>query len=92
MQVDWRLDLDATVINRVWPDRTEAEEPQLATCAALGADATHAERLDPLNGLLQVPNLDKAFDTGCITFGKAGKIQCSPTLVEPEKVGISPIL
>jgi putative restriction endonuclease len=51
--------------------------------------STNAERLDPFNGLLLVPNLDKAFDAGYVTFDTAGQIQCSPLLTEPDKLGIS---
>jgi len=51
--------------------------------------SSNAERLDPFNGLLLVPNLDKAFDAGYITFDPAGKIMVSPLLTEPQKLGIS---
>lgn len=47
------------------------------------------ERLDQFNGLLLTPNLDKAFDSGLITFLPAGPINLSPLLSEPEKLGIS---
>jgi len=33
------------------------------------------ERLDPFNGLLLLPNLDKVFDLGYITFEKSGAIE-----------------
>lgn len=42
--------------------------------------ASHAERLDPYNGLLLTPNLDLAFDQGLITFDDQGLIQLSSDL------------
>lgn len=48
------------------------------------------ERLDIFNGLLLVPNLDKVFDSGYITFASDGYIVISPLLTEPEKLGIHP--
>ncbi|TYC54213.1 HNH endonuclease [Zoogloea oleivorans] len=51
--------------------------------------SNNAERLDPFNGLLLIPNLDKVFDAGFITFSASGKILISPMLTEPEKLGIS---
>lgn len=52
--------------------------------------STNEERLDPFNGLLLVPNLDKAFDAGYITFASNGCIQISPLLIEAGQLGISP--
>lgn len=51
--------------------------------------SNNTERLDPFNGLLLIPNLDKAFDAGFITFRATGEILISPMLTEPEKLGIS---
>lgn len=53
--------------------------------------ATNAERLDPMNGLLLTPNLDKVFDLGLITFDPAerGRIVFSPYLVAPAGLGLS---
>jgi putative restriction endonuclease len=51
--------------------------------------STNTERLDVFNGLLLTPNLDKAFDSGLITFDDSGKIKISPQLLEPEKLGIN---
>ena len=51
--------------------------------------SSNAERLDPFNGLLLTPNLDKAFDAGLITFEADGAISLSPLLTEPEKLGIT---
>lgn len=51
--------------------------------------SNNSERLDPFNGLLLAPNLDRTFDTGLITFQTDGRIQLSPLLTEPEKLGIT---
>jgi putative restriction endonuclease len=47
------------------------------------------ERLDPYNGFLLLPNLDKAFDTGFISFDFAGRILISNKLPEYKVLGIS---
>jgi hypothetical protein len=46
------------------------------------------ERLDMYNGLLLLPNLDVAFDSGFITFRPEGEILISPQLTEAEVLGI----
>jgi predicted restriction endonuclease len=46
------------------------------------------ERLDPFNGLLLLPNLDKVFDLGYITFEKSGAIRVSEAIEEPSRLGI----
>lgn len=46
------------------------------------------ERLDPYNGLLLLPNLDRAFDYGLISFDDLGAILLSPAFTEPERLGI----
>lgn len=51
--------------------------------------SSNIERLDCYNGLLLLPTLDKAFDSGLISFDKAGAILISPLLQEPESLGIS---
>jgi hypothetical protein len=51
---------------------------------------TNAERLNPFNGLLLTPNLDRAFDAGLITFLSDGLIFLSPLLSCPEQLGIEP--
>lgn len=51
--------------------------------------SSNVERLDGYNGLLLLPTLDKAFDSGLISFGQASNILISPLLQEPEKLGIS---
>jgi putative restriction endonuclease len=55
-------------------------------------DCTSSERLNPYNGLLLTPNLDKAFDSGLVTFTKKGPIALSPLLTEPESLGITPAM
>lgn len=52
-------------------------------------ECTSVERLDPYNGLLLTPNLDKAFDAGLVTFNKKGPIALSPLLTDPGKLGIT---
>ena len=50
------------------------------------------ERLDPFNGLMLAPNIDRLFDKGLITFDTDGTIKISPT-IDPEnqkRLGISP--
>ena len=53
--------------------------------------ASNQERLDPFNGFLLTPNLDKAFDIGLITFNpkNKGRIVFSSAIVEPEALGIN---
>lgn len=46
------------------------------------------ERLDPYNGLLLSPNLDKAFDLHFISFSDSGKILISEQLGDYKKLGI----
>lgn len=49
---------------------------------------SNEERLNPFNGLLLTPNLDKAFDAGLITFSSDGLILLSPSLSCPQQLGI----
>ena len=53
--------------------------------------ATNEERLDPKNGFLLTPTLDKAFDIGLITFNprNQGRIVFSKSLLEPKTLGLS---
>lgn len=46
------------------------------------------ERLDRYNGLLLLPNFDKAFDNGFISFEKSGEIMISDILERPDYLGI----
>jgi putative restriction endonuclease len=52
--------------------------------------ATNPERLDPHNGLLLLPQYDRLFDRGYITFDEDGRIRFSdalPTEVVP-RIGV----
>lgn len=51
-------------------------------------EADNKERLDPYNGLLLVPNLDKVFDRQLISFDRSGRILISSHLEDPGKLGI----
>ena len=51
--------------------------------------STNQERLDPYNGLLLLPNLDKAFDLGFITFAIGGDIVISGHLEDEYRLGIA---
>lgn len=51
-------------------------------------DSNNNERLDRFNGLLLSPNLDKAFDTGFVTFDTKGGILISDILESPKVLGI----
>lgn len=55
-------------------------------------ESTNKERLDRYNGLLLLPNYDKLFDKGLISFEDNGKIIISPLIKEEEYkvLGISP--
>ena len=44
-------------------------------------DSSNKERLDVYNGLLLLPNIDKLFDKGYISFRDTGKIMISSTAV-----------
>jgi hypothetical protein len=46
------------------------------------------ERLSPFNGLLLLPNLDKVFDLGYITFEESGAIRLSNAIEQPSLLGI----
>ncbi len=51
-------------------------------------DSNNQERLDSFNGLLLTPNIDKAFDTGFISFDSKGKILISDIFDSPKGLGI----
>lgn len=51
-------------------------------------DSNNQERLDRFNGLLLTPNIDKAFDTGFISFDSKGKILISDIFDSPKELGI----
>lgn len=54
-------------------------------------DADNQERLDPYNGLLLLPNYDKLFDLGYISFNSKGKIMFSRLLdkFDRETIGLT---
>lgn len=52
-------------------------------------DSNNEERLDKFNGLLLLPNLDKAFDLGFISFDDKGKVLISRYLEKPEVLGLN---
>lgn len=49
---------------------------------------TNRERLDPFNGLLLTPNLDKLFDRGLITFREDGAIRISASLMPSDALAL----
>ena len=49
-------------------------------------DSNNDERLDVFNGLLLIPNFDKLFDKGYISFDKKGKIIISTLLPSTDRV------
>jgi len=51
--------------------------------------ANNKERLDRYNGLLLLPNLDKVFDLGFITFKPKGNIVISKELESFKRLGLS---
>jgi hypothetical protein len=53
--------------------------------------STNAERINPYNGLLLLPQYDQLFDKGLISFNETGGIIKSPALegIEPAKLGIA---
>lgn len=55
-------------------------------------DADDVERINPFNGLLLSPTLDRAFDKGLISFNDAGLIMISSELSNKtlDQLGISP--
>lgn len=50
--------------------------------------ATSRERLDEYNGLLLIATIDKAFDSGLVSFDDAGNILISKTFKDHEEAGI----
>jgi len=50
--------------------------------------ANDSERLDKYNGILLLPNLDKAFDLGYISFTEHGNILTSEFIESPKTLGI----
>ncbi|WP_286829059.1 MULTISPECIES: HNH endonuclease [Kordiimonas] len=52
------------------------------------ASASATERVDPYNGLLLLPNIDKVFDRGLISFDDYGRIMISEQLPGRKALGI----
>lgn len=50
--------------------------------------ANNQERLDTFNGVLLLPNLDKAFDMGFISFNETGKIIISSHIEQHKTLGL----
>ncbi|ENL1286821.1 HNH endonuclease [Vibrio parahaemolyticus] len=69
---------------------TNCKEPKLLIASHIKpwSQCTNEERLDPSNGLLLIATLDKAFDTGLISFDQAGAIMISPRFEEHHLAGI----
>lgn len=57
-------------------------------------NSTNEQRLDVYNGLLLIPNLDKLFDKGYISFDDHGTIICSSFIPQKELeiLGVSPTM
>jgi len=55
-------------------------------------DSSNEERLNKYNGILLLPNLDKAFDLGYISFEYKGMIKISNFIESPLMLGIRPEL
>ncbi len=53
------------------------------------SDSSNEERLDVYNGLLLLPNLDAAFDSGLITFDESGRIRISSIFQNAQQLGIT---
>lgn len=51
-------------------------------------DSNNQERLSTFNGLMLLPNLDKAFDLGYITFEESGKVCLSDFIEFPDVLGV----
>ncbi len=53
------------------------------------SESSNEERLDKFNGFLLIPNLDKLFDKGYISFDDNGKILIASALKDFELLGVS---
>jgi hypothetical protein len=81
----------------LWKDRcavTGCDVPEAlrASHCKPWRDSTHAERLDPTNGLLLSASLDALFDAGIIAFSDSGRMLVHPslTLLRQRALGITP--
>lgn len=75
----------------VWGGRcavTGVDVPPLLTASHIKPwrAATNPERLDPYNGLLLLPQYDRLFDRGLITFADDGRMQVSEAFHGPGTV------
>ncbi|EAR19889.1 hypothetical protein WH7805_13253 [Synechococcus sp. WH 7805] len=68
---------------------TDAESILIGSHIKPWAKSSNHERLDPYNGLLLTPNLDKLFDKGYVSFASNGVILISGSLVSPDVLGLS---
>lgn len=71
---------------------TSSKEEQLLVASHIKPwkDSNSQERLDKFNGLLLVATIDKAFDSGLISFSDSGNILISSKFKEPSKAGVCP--
>lgn len=69
---------------------TGYDKPALLTASHIKpwSQSSNAERLDPYNGLLLIPNLDRLFDQGFISFKQDGSILISKSLSDPNILGV----
>ncbi len=69
---------------------TRCRAPQLLRASHLKPwkASSNAERLDPFNGLLLVPNLDCALDRGLISFRNNGRIMLSSRLAGKDRAAL----
>jgi hypothetical protein len=71
---------------------TSSKEEQLLVASHIKPwkNSNSQERLDKFNGLLLVATIDKAFDSGLISFTDSGNILISSKFKVPSKAGIEP--
>ncbi len=72
---------------------------QISFCSLLKAShikpwrvSNDYERLDHFNGLLLVPNLDTAFDSGLIAFRDSGEVIISTLFKDPQTLGVDHLM
>lgn len=94
-----KTERESTVTARVGQDKFRKEvEDYWSICSVTGCSvllyashikpwrsSSHAERLDPFNGLLLSPALDNCFDKGYISFDDTGNIIISNLLSKKDK-------
>lgn len=52
------------------------------------ANSDNRERMDVFNGFLLLPNIDRTFEYGYVSFSKSGQILIAKSLPDPELAGI----